>query len=218
MRIGVGRARALSKASAMLRARLRFAAKTCDDFAVARIGRAFGPDIRQQKQIGDWNQRFANAAQIFVGKNCKDQGRPFVAKNFSPGLDQSFRRDLIVRAIDDGALVPALKTCRPFDRSESSRDSTFADVDLRGTNSRDCDCRVEFLEVASEPDRRPRVRLIGKLNRRLAFSGASANYFFGRGSCGAEITGVCALMMPAFSPAISRSNRRAIFRDRDRSA
>ena len=42
----------------------------------------------------------------------------------------------IMRAVDDGALVPFLKTSRPFDRRKSAHNRFFAELDVRGAESR----------------------------------------------------------------------------------
>ena len=85
-----------------------------------------------------------------------------------------------MRAIDDGAFVPALKTRRPFNRHQSARNGGIVDVDLSGARKRgDGERGVLFLMSAAQGEGTLIVRLGHELNRRFAFGRASANNFFG---------------------------------------
>ena len=85
----------------------------------------------------------------------------------------------IMRAVDDGALIPFLKTSRPFDRCQSAHNRFFAELDVRGVNRGDCYCGILFLVFATQSYWRPVVSLIYELHWRTAFSSSRANDFFG---------------------------------------
>ena len=53
-----------------------------------------------------------------------------IAKSFAPGLGENARGGGIMRAVDDGALVPALETRRPFHGEESARNRGIVNIDL----------------------------------------------------------------------------------------
>ena len=143
--------------------------------AAARSLRIFG----RRTERGNRRERFADTAQIFVGKNREHERRLLITKNFAPRLRQNARRAGIMRAVDDGALIPFLKTSRPFDRRKSAHNRFFAELDVRGVNRGDCYCGILFLVFTTQSYWRPVVSLIYELHWRTAFSSSRANDFFG---------------------------------------
>ena len=57
--------------------------------SVARSLRIFGSN---KTKIADRRERFADAAQIFVGKNGENEGGALIAKNFAPGFGENAAR------------------------------------------------------------------------------------------------------------------------------
>src|SRR5215470_16263464 len=100
-------------------------------------------------------------------------------KYFAPGLNKNLGSGWIMRAIDDGSLVPTLKTRRPLDVGKPTRDRRVVDLGLGCADCGNCDRGVEFLVFAAQRNRRFRVRLMDNLQWRLAFRSASADYFPG---------------------------------------
>src|SRR6478672_2760280 len=84
-----------------------------------------------------------------------------------------------MRAVDDSALVPFLKTSGPLDRRKAAHNRFFAELDIRGPNGCDCYCGILFLVFTTQSYWRPVVSLIYELHWRTAFSGSRANDFFG---------------------------------------
>ena len=144
-----------------------------------RCGGPFTADFRQDHRTGNRRERFADTAQIFVGKNREHQRRLLITKNFAPCLGERARGSRIMRAVDDGALVPFLKASGPFDRRKSAHNRFFAELDVRGLNRGDCYCGILFLVFATQSYWRPVVSLIYELHWRTAFSSSRANDFFG---------------------------------------
>src|SRR4029077_2044719 len=85
----------------------------------------------------------------------------------------------IMRAVDDDALVPFLKTSRPLNGRKSAHNRFFIDEDIRGLNRGDCYSGILFLVFTTQSYWRPVVRLIYELHWRTAFSSSRANAFFG---------------------------------------
>ena len=52
----------------------------------------FTADFRQDHRTGNRRERFADTAQIFVGKNREHERRFLITKNFAPRLRQNARR------------------------------------------------------------------------------------------------------------------------------
>src|SRR4029077_4271852 len=101
-----------------------------------------------------------------------------MTKNFPPRLRQNACRTGIMRAVDDGALVPFLKTGRPLNGRKSAHNRFFAELDVRSPNRGNRNCGILFLVFATQSYWRRMVSLIYELHWRTAFSSSRANDFF----------------------------------------
>src|SRR4051794_22317609 len=80
-------------------------------------------------------------------------------------------------AVDNSALVPFLKTCRPFDSSKPAHNCFFSELYVCGLNCSDSEGGILFLMPARQSDRRASI-LIYHLQWRLEFSGSGSNDCF----------------------------------------
>src|SRR5439155_26527386 len=100
-------------------------------------GGAFAADFWEQSRMADRHKCLADATQIFVGKNGKNERRGLIAKDFAPCLGENAGGGWIVRAIDNCAFVPPLKTRRPIERGKSSSNCRIVNFDFAGPDGRD---------------------------------------------------------------------------------
>src|ERR1041384_5419418 len=80
------------------------------------IGGTLAADPRQDRVLRDRAECFADAAQIFVFEDREDECGALTPKSIAPRRGERARGHRIVRAIDDGAMVPTLKTRGPLHR------------------------------------------------------------------------------------------------------
>src|SRR5262249_17252849 len=114
-----------------------------------RCGCAFGSDFWKQDRSADRQKRVANTAEIFVGQNRENESRALVAKDFVPRPDKNFRRGGVMRAVDYGAFVPALKTPPPPDQNGAMGNRAVVDADLGCANRCDRRRSVKFLKFTA---------------------------------------------------------------------
>ena len=69
--------------------------------------------MRKDEARGDRRERLANALGIFLAQDGEDDGGAVVAKLLAPGLNENACAGRIMRAVDNSALVSALKTREP---------------------------------------------------------------------------------------------------------
>ena len=98
---------------------------------------------------------------------------PLIAKNFAPCFGERACRGWVMRAIDDCAVVPLLKTSGPIDSGKSTRNRGLVDVDLRRAERTDCYRGVLFLMMARQCNWRAVVTIrlqiaVALRNQRLA--------------------------------------------------
>jgi hypothetical protein len=89
------------------------------DQFVRRDG-AFGADRWKDKAFGDRGEDATDAGDVFLTEHSEDDSRALIGELFMPGLHQDLRAGRIVRAVDDGALVPALETRGPIDLGQTA--------------------------------------------------------------------------------------------------
>src|SRR5207247_2701093 len=75
-------------------------------------------------------QRVVDSQKVFVGQNGENQRGALGTKNFAPRIGESARSGRVMRTINNCAVVPSLKTCRPFDTCKSLRNRRVIDIDL----------------------------------------------------------------------------------------
>ena len=75
---------------------------------------ALASNLRQDKECGDRQKNLDNCLCIFIRKNRQDNRGALIMKNFAPRFDEDRCRGGVMGAINDGALIPLLKTRRPL--------------------------------------------------------------------------------------------------------
>src|SRR4029077_6851409 len=85
----------------------------------------------------------------------------------------------VMRAVDDYAFVPSLKTRWPFDTAKAPRDRRAVDSDLRCTKRGNRKSRILFLMRSSERNWGLSIRFGHDFQRRSAFGGTRSNFLFG---------------------------------------
>ena len=133
--------------------------------------------------VGSPKRQSARALRRYRANLCRKEPRARASPSDHQKLRATFAPECalrrIMRAVDDGALVPFLKTSGPFDRRKSAHNRFFAKLDVRGLNRSDCQCGILFLVFATQSYWRPVVSFIYELHWRTAFSSSRANDFFG---------------------------------------
>src|SRR4029077_18857649 len=104
-----------------------------------------------------------------------------IAKDFAPRFSEHPCGSGVMRAIDNCARIPHLKTSGPVDTDKSARNRFVRDVDLCRMNRRDCQGGVLLLMLTAQRDWRLVIKISDKLQRRSALGGAHANHFSGIG-------------------------------------
>ena len=127
------------------------------------------------------SQGAADAGGIFVAEHSEDDRGALAAELFPPGFRQDLRAGEIVGAVDNDALIPALKARGPWNVGETSHDRVFRDGDFAGAQRGKGERSVLLLMRAHQADGSRCVGLAHKRERRVAFGGAGTDDFFGRG-------------------------------------
>ena len=83
---------------------------------------ALALDRRKQNALRDRLERSANARNILVPQDREQDGGAPVAEKLSPGFRQNARARGIVRAVNDGALIPTLETRWPVHAGQAVLD------------------------------------------------------------------------------------------------
>ena len=140
----------------------------------ARTARIFG---RKNRALIGASARMI-AAMSLSCKPAKITRRAVFAENAFPGLGQDACACRIVSAINNDAIVPALKSCGPIDRGETARDRIFAQSNIPPRATLQWQARRFVFDVRLRAQSSAVERLPNELKRRVAFGGARANDCF----------------------------------------
>ena len=146
-----------------------------------RRERAFGAHAGKNNAMSDGREGAPDAGNILVAQHGENDGGAFIAEFCAPGFGQDLRAGGIMRAVDDGAFVPALKTRGPLDVRETLARSRFRRLQFRRSARRRWRAR-RFASDARQRDRAgwPYTDSVTNSKRRFAFRGARADHFFRR--------------------------------------
>ena len=180
MRIGFGLERANSMASAIDGVMEYWSAGAALESVCASSSGESARSLRilgSKTKAGDRRERFANAGNVFVAQDRENDRRALIAELFPPGFRENSCARRIMRAIDDGAFVPALKPCGPIDTRQTSRDCSFLNFDAAKSQSGDRKRRILFLVRSRQGEGSRRVGLADDLKGRFALGRARADHF-----------------------------------------
>ncbi len=161
------------------------------------------------------------SAASLSGKNSEDECGFFVAEGFAPSLRENARASGIVRAIDDGAVVPALKSrrpdARPLDPSKCAPSLSSISPARRAAMASAAFCFADECRLTRRFRSSKASTTIPA--RRPARKHADAKPLQLRVTAPPRRQGCCGLMIPGFLRGDLRQGiRQATFDDRSQSA
>ena len=169
-----------------------------------RLSAPLAANSWQHDIIADRRQCPANALHVFVVKNRENNCGALFTELVAPGFGEDLGSGRVVRAVDDGSFVPALEAGWPADILQTLDDRFSRRPGCRRPVTQRW--RAKHFAFGGLPPR-PREFSCKAGSRSRGAPGtrplACESLFSAAGSCPADTTGICSLIMPAFSPAIS---------------